>query len=241
MKLAIVAAVISVCGYAQADNFDSSEVTTRASEGRNRIEHKAKRFGFRLLYQPSYRFLSADMLDMGGKNLAEVKQIYPIGGGFEGEVRVSDLLSLAVGGYYTYASPIFTIKDRRLQTDMIWESSGYDLNFWSGLFYRVRDYFKSGGGVGLSRYKLHIRTDDTVDQKVHNMDFGWYTLSVHLALRKDFRLTYGGFGVGLSAVIPVTKPFGRKIEVDDGEAELYDEHEENPFSYILMPALYFTL
>ena len=82
---------------------------------------------------------------------------------------------------------------------------------------------------------------DTVDQKVHNMDFGWYTLSVHLALRKDFRLTYGGFGVGLSAVIPVTKPFGRKIEVDDGEAELYDEHEENPFSYILMPALYFTL
>lgn len=232
MKIATIALV--VCAYAWADSGAGS-----------RAKPKDKRFGLRLLYQPSYRFLSPEMIDIGERELVEVKQFYPSGGGIEGEAMITDLLFVAAGGCYTYASPVFALKDERLQADMVWESSGYDLNFWSGVFYKVRGHFKAGGGMDLSRYKLHIWVGDAGEQKTDDMKFGWYTLSIRLSLRKDFRFTYGGFGLGLNAVVPVTKPFGKKITVsgsgEDDETELASSYEENPFSYILMPTLYFTL
>ena len=65
-------------------------------------------FVLRLLYSPSYRFLTEKMIenideskDEGDVTL-KVAQFFPIATGIEGEFVFNDMLSLAIGGNFSY-------------------------------------------------------------------------------------------------------------------------------------------
>lgn len=272
--LTLVLFGLSSQGWAESAQNDIAQRTSKSkSKARRtakklpRVSHTPRnflhRFTLRLLYTPSYRWLSKQMRDDLEKNKEkgsyhdEVAQFFPLAGGLEGEFAFNTLVSLAVGGNFVQHSNFFVFDFGDSKEDEVFnfDCNYLEMNLWSSLYFNVRDYFRVGGGLDVSFHKFRMEFVGEEKEKQYKVatDMSWKQMSAHLALRRDFFLPRFGFGVGLNVSVPVVEHFGKDSEQKfyvDGEPrepEATSDDDEKLqsddyaiFAAVLMPMLYVT-
>ena len=225
-------------------------------------------FILRLLYTPSYRFLSEYMRDTIDKSSdleeskvsMEVAQFLPISLGLEGEFTFNQWVSLAVGGSFTWQDEFITYEHNSEKIKNIFKQKGihssskfYEYVVGSSLYGNVFNHFKLGVGAELAfRVWDHISSQTEKGKKWEDKNkMTWKRVSAHLALRRDFFLSRFGFGVGLNASLPLSDMLDRqsenkryidgkqqKIEDSNTDDNGDDDNDEGLYSVTLMPTLY---
>lgn len=119
-------------------------------------------FTLRVLYQPSYRFLTKDMSDAIYEDkqhepTIEVVQFLPIAVGLEGEFAFNKWLSWAVEGGFSWQNDTFTLKD-----GIYFDYHEFVLG---STLYVVNDYFKLGSGLGLTFANMMTDASGSEDGK----------------------------------------------------------------------------
>ena len=223
----------------QADTSKDTAQKTAKSKGAKRLPRKKMRskhgvtrnllhpFTLRLLYTPSYRFLSKYMRDRveeikdakESKVQIEIAQFLPISVGLEGEFAFNQWVSLAVGGSFTWQDEFVTLEHN---SDAVkngggaqqWSGKFYEYVVGSSLYGNVFNYFKLGVGAELAFKNLDSQQSLTEKGKKYEYrgEMTWKRASARLALRRDFFLSRVGFGVGFNASLPLGKMFDRQEE-----------------------------
>ena len=230
-------------GQAEQSKIAAQSATKSKKMGRRvrkKIRHRRKSprnllhpFTLRLLYTPSYRFLSKQMQTAITKNKdndikTEVVQFFPIAAGLEGEFAFNNWLSLVMGGNFSWQNKFITynfdkaIESAAAENVTVPPSSVPNFNYkyhelvaWTSLYFNAYDYFKIGGGVEIHFATLSMSaesSDPAGDTYKLSSEASRKRVSAHLALRRDFFLPHIGVGVGLNVSMPVTKTFARQTE-----------------------------
>ncbi len=217
-------------------------------------------FTLRLLYTPSYRFLHRRMQDI----LAEVKmrtnvtmeiaQFFPVAAGLEVEFAFSELVSLAVGGNFSWHDELITW-DALGPLEALVPTPDYDYREfvgWLSLYFNVANYFNLGMGVGLTQVALEVLQHGGSEKDKRyggKSELSWKEMSGHLALRRDFFWSRWGVGIGLNASLPLIDTFDRHAEHEkhvwqDGEPSTVETDDSkvdddiDMYSLVLMPMFY---
>ena len=222
-----------------------SKVAKRVLGGKKRSKRVTARnklypFTLRVLYTPSYRFLTKQIRDNIDENkkegrVVEFTQFFPIAAGLEGEFAFNKWLSLAVGGSFSRQGDFYTIRSTREGegTDGGWGYDYHEFVVGSSLYVNVNDYFKLGTGIGLTFANMTMDVSGNDDGKKIELTtkFSWKKMSANLSLRRDFFLTRGmGFGIGLTASMYFTDMLDRKLEMEkckDGVCKTTIKGEED--------------
>ena len=214
----------------------------------------------RLLYSPSYRFLTEEQQDRideadEGDVTLKVSRIFPIATGIEGEFAFNNLLSLAVGGSFSYQGDIMTweINDRKInQSEVEMEVDYYEFTVNSSMYANV-NRVKLGPGLGLTFANVTMDASLIDDNKKWELSskFSYKRLSAHFSLRRDFFSTQSiGVGVGLTASMYLTDMFSRRVEqksCEDGndcetktedDDDFDDDESQGFYSVMLIPMIY---
>lgn len=168
--------------------------------------------------------------------------------GVEGELDITDSLSVALGGRYTYfhLSPQvdFNFKDNgELDPFMRSGYGGREISFWLDCSCVDVSVVKLGGGVGFTMSKIDILTNkakkenkDDEEGKIveeDGKDFVYFkgsssvnVMSFRLLVRKDLSMGAYGFGFGLTAIISPFS-FGSEFTMDEVHNELAKEYDGN--------------
>ena len=132
----------------------------------------------------------------------------------------------------------------------------YEFVVESSLYLNVKNYFKlgAGGGLTFANTILDIGFTEKGKKFKHEGEISWKRMSAHLALRRDFFWSRGGFGIGLNASIPLLIRFNEKEKIRryvDGKLQKKDTETESSsdedndgdddrdfYSLMLMPMIY---
>ena len=194
-----------------------------------RVHNMLYPFTLRVLYTPSYRFLTKNRRDEieehNNRNfIMEVAQVFPLAAGLEGEFAFNQWVSLAVGGNFSWHDKFLTLAitnaaKEKSKKDGEEAFPGFDYNYYelvlgSSLYFNVFSYFKLGAGVELAFSNVGLNGSGTEKGKKYRIEaeVSWKRMSAHLALRRDFFWSGLGFGVGLNASMPVADVFDKKEE-----------------------------
>ena len=272
--------LLSLPSLGQAEQGWHTEVAQKTVKGKvaQRLPRKKMRskhrsvhnmlypFTLRLLYTPSYRFLTKKWRDdieesNNEKSIMEIAQFFPIATGIEGEFAFNKWVSLAVGGNFSWHDNFMTLEitDAAKEENKEGISSGFSQDYYefavgSSLYFNVYNYFKLGAGAELAFRNLQFNYSLTEKGKKSKIEteISWKRMSAYLALRRDFFLSKFGFGVGLNAGIPFADVFDREeeykvykdgeqkdidIESDDSSRE-EENDDEDFYSVVLMPMIY---
>lgn len=221
-------------------------------------------FTLRLLYTPSYRFLSKYTRDVveeskneeGNKVSIDIAQFLPISVGLEGEFAFNQWVSLAVGGSFTWQDEFMTyeahtdvVKDIFKQKEFNFSSKFYEYVVGSSLYGNMFDYFKLGVGAELAfRNWDHINSQTEKGKKLEErIEMTWKRVSAHLTVRRDFFLSGVGFGVGFNAILPLSDMLDRrdvskryidgklqKTEGDDSNTVGNDDDDEEDIYSVML-------
>lgn len=211
-------------------------------------------FGLRVLYPPSYRFLTKQMrdkIDRAENNdvVAEVVKFFPIAAGIEGEFNFNNRFSLAIMGSFAYQGNLITAEKDGRDINLEEKIGYYEFVVNSSLYFNT-DYFKLGPGAGLTFANVTSDKSKNNDGKKIEVSYktSWKKVSAHLSLRRDFFSAQGmGIGIGLTASIYLTDMFDRSEErkvCNEGRGcetktrDDLDEDNEGLYSVVLMPMIY---
>lgn len=225
-------------------------------------------FTLRLLYTPSYRFLTKRMRDRieeskdakANKASIDFAQFFPISAGLEGEFAFNQWVSLALSGNFSYHGEVSTyepntdiIKKIFKDKEVSYSNKFTEFVVGSSFYFNVLDYFRLGVGAELAFENIAFTNSQVEDgQKFrHKYETTSKRAYAQLALRRDFFLSRFGFGVGLNARIPLGDNFDKNIErsehIDDKPVQTPGEDVDNKsddddieemYSLVLMPVLY---
>lgn len=228
-------------------------------------------FILRLLYAPSYRLLTEGQRDNidetndEGKVTLKIARIFPIATGVEGELAFNDMLSVAVGGSFSYHGEFFSwetddseVKDRIQESEVKFDIDYYEFTINSSLYVNA-NYFKLGPGIGLTF--VNVVLEDSMVEKDKKLEktykLGYKKVSAHFSLRRDFFSAQGlGVGVGLTASMYVTDILDQRLEskecidgkdcktktktADDFDDDDDDKDNQGFYSAMLIPMIYFV-
>lgn len=222
-------------------------------------------FVLRLLYSPSYRFFTEEHRDEidedSDKDVTlKVAQFFPIATGIEGQFSFNNLLSLAVGGSFSYHGQVasFEVDDSKTANEEIeHDLSYYEFTVDSSLYVNA-NYFLLGPGIGLTF--ANLLSDYSLTEKGKKFEASgkasWKRVSANFSLRRDFFSAQGlGVGIGLTASIYLTNMFSIRVEVKncvydgkdckteveddlDDTDDLDDDDAHGVYSAMLMPMIY---
>lgn len=251
--------------YTIAQRKSPNKTTGKKRKRRNRhtvTTNILSPFILRLLYAPSYRFLTKEQRDnideANDENdiTLQVSRIFPIATGVEGEFAFSDMLSLAIGGNFSYQGEVFSweAKDQKIEK---FKTIEMDVNYYeftvNSSLYVNANYFKLGPGIGLTFAKITRDLSEIEDDKTEKtINFNYKKISANFSLRRDFFSPQGvGVGIGLTAKIYLTDMLDKRLESKEciGGKECktetqtdddFDKDEDNQgiYSSMLMPMIY---
>ena len=238
-------------------------------------KHKSARnmlhpFTLRLLYTPSYRFLTEHVRDDIEKNkeasiITEVAQFFPIAAGLEGELAFNNWVSLAIGGSFIWRGEFIVLELTAAGKEKVKKGGSmfpdYDYKYYefvveSSLYLNVKNYFKlgAGGGLTFANTILDVAFSEEGKNYRDEGEISWKRIFAHLALRRDFFWSHGGFGMGLNASIPLLIRFNEKEKIRryvDGKLQKKDTEigsssnidndgndDRDFYSLMLMPMIY---
>ena len=223
------------------------KVKSRAKKVRSKQVHNMLHpFTLRLLYTPSYRFLSEYMRDgveeskdrEKSKASIEIAQFLPISMGLEGEFAFNQWISLALSGGFTWQKEFMTWQANSDELKKIFEEKGfnssskfYEYVVGSTLYGNMFNYFKLGVGAELGfRNWDHVNSQTEEKNKWEERhETTWKRVSAHLALRRDFFLARVGFGVGFNASLSLGDMLDRQMESKyylDGKLQEQEEGDD---------------
>ena len=225
-------------GHAQPQQDKVAQKTSRSKgKGKQRTPRKKTHskqvhnmlhpFTLRLLYTPSYRFLTKAMRDNieeskndeENKVSLEIAQFLPLSMGLEGEFAFNQWVSLAISGSFTWQDEFVVFQPNSDELREIFKKTGYEQSskFYeyvvgSTLYGNVFNYFKLGVGAELAFRNMDFIASQTEKGKKleDKSEVTWKRASAHLALRRDFFLARVGFGIGFNASMALGDVFDRQ-------------------------------
>ena len=262
-----------VLATAQENYTIAKQKSAKKTKRKNRNRHTVTSnilspFVLRFLYTPSYRFFTKklrkniDKTNDEGAVILKVARFFPVATGIEGEVAFNSMLSLAVGGSFSYHGEFLgweanntKQRDAMKNAKFKWDADYYEFTVNSSLYINT-NFFKLGPGGGMTfiNKSWYNRIVENDGKKFEQTDKDSYKkLSANFSLRRDFFLPQGfGVGIGLTASVYLTETFGREVQVKqcmDGkdcktetknDDDFDGDDNQGIYSAMLIPTIYFV-